>query len=51
MTKKEIICHHCKKETATWCDEFCQECWEAHCDRTWAEEVVKVQELSEYLDD
>jgi hypothetical protein len=25
---------------AEWVDKWCQECWEAECDRTWWEMVI-----------
>lgn len=32
-------CHYCN-EPAEWVDEYCQECWEAECSRTWWEMVM-----------
>jgi hypothetical protein len=28
-------CKHCGTQPIEWADEFCQDCWEAYCDREW----------------
>jgi hypothetical protein len=31
-----------------WPDDMCQECWAAHCDRAWWEELRRVQEAGRF---